>query len=90
MTGAARGCSDQGSELRIWDGNDMDDINLSPEELIAGMAPEEICELLAEMGMDATVSEAAAIQGMVAEFGSIEAAFEALADEDRSIERRAA
>lgn len=68
----------------------MDETNLSPEELIAGMTPDEICELLAEMGMAATPGEAAAIQGMVAELGSIDAAFEALADDAPSAIRRAA
>ena len=68
----------------------MDDTNLSPEELIAGMTPAEICELLAEMGMETTPSQAAAIQGMVAELGSIEAAFHALADSLSSADRRAA
>lgn len=90
MTGAAHGCGDRGSELRIRDRNDMDDTNLSPEELIAGMTPDEICELLAEMGMEVTTSEAAAMQGMVAELGSIEAAFNALADESTAEGRRAA
>lgn len=90
MTGAAPGCSDQGSELRVWDSNDMDDTNLSPEEMIAGMTPAEICELLAEMGMETTASEAAAIQELVAELGSIEAAFDALAESSPAAERRAA
>jgi hypothetical protein len=50
----------------------------SPEELIAGMNPDEICELLEEMGVNATLQQATAIQALVIEFGSLDATLELL------------
>ena len=68
----------------------MDEANLSSENLIAGMTPEEISELLAEMGMETSVEQAAEIQELIGEFGSLEAAFEAFQDAPEESDRFAA
>lgn len=67
----------------------MDEFNQSPEELIAGMSPDEICELLEEIGIDASSSEAEMIQELIEELGSLEDALEALAGQGGE-ERKAA
>lgn len=77
-------------DLRIGDESDMDESNLSSENLIAEMTPEEICELLSEMGTETTVDQAAAIQRLIGELGSLEAAFEALQDDSDQADRAAA
>ncbi len=50
----------------------------TPEELIAAMTTEELQELLEEMGVDATTEQAAGLQALIAESGSLEAALDAL------------
>jgi hypothetical protein len=55
----------------------MDETSLSPEELIAGMNPDEICELLAEMDIETTREQAIALQQMISQFGSLDAAMDA-------------
>jgi hypothetical protein len=55
----------------------MDETQLTPEELIAGMNPDEICELLAEMDIETTRDQALALQEMLSQFGSLEAAMDA-------------
>lgn len=50
----------------------MDDQHLTPEELIAGMTPDEICELLAEMEVVSSIDEAKLIQQMIHEVGSLD------------------
>lgn len=55
----------------------MDETSLSPEELIAGMNPDEICELLAEMDIETSREQAVALQQMIAQFGSLDAAMDA-------------
>jgi hypothetical protein len=56
----------------------MDDSQTTPEELIRGMTPDEICELLEEMGVQVSHAQAVAIQGLINRLGSLEAAFAAL------------
>ncbi len=56
----------------------MDDQHLTPEALIAGMTPDEICELLAEMDIDASVDEARLIQQMIREVGSLDEVLDVL------------
>lgn len=68
----------------------MDESNLTSENLIAEMTPEEICELLSEMGMETTIEQAAAIQHLIGEVGSLEAAFDALQDDADPADRQAA
>lgn len=57
----------------------MDEFNQSPEDLIAGMSPDEICELLEEIGIEASSEEAEIIQELIEELGSLEEALEVLA-----------
>jgi len=63
----------------------------TPEELIIAMTTEELCELLGEMGFEATDDQAGCIKALVEQMGSLEAALEALS-ETESVEdvRRAA
>lgn len=61
----------------------MDEPRLTPEELIRGMTPDEICELLEEMGISVSPAQAVAIQGMINRLGSLDAAFEALGKDPR-------
>ena len=60
----------------------MDEFTQSPEDLIAGMNPDEICELLEEIGIEATSDEAEMIQDLIEELGSLEEALQALANQD--------
>lgn len=60
----------------------MDEFTQSPEDLIAGMNPDEICELLEEIGIEATSDEAEMIQDLIEELGSLEEALQALASQD--------
>lgn len=73
-----------------WRHVEMDESNLTSESLIAQMTPEEICELLSEMGMETTEEQAAAIQRLIGELGSLEAAFDALQDDSDQADRAAA
>ncbi|WP_164101752.1 hypothetical protein [Candidatus Laterigemmans baculatus] len=68
----------------------MDESNLSSENLIAEMTPEEICELLAEMGMETTTDQAESLQRLIGELGSLEEAIEALQDDSGPADRAAA
>jgi hypothetical protein len=68
----------------------MDDFSQNPEELIAGMSTDELQELLAELGIEATDEEAAGIKSLVAEMGSLEAAISTLEVLDEVDARRAA
>jgi len=68
----------------------MDDFSQNPEEMIAGMSTDELQELLAELGIDATDEEAAGIKSLVAEMGSLEAAISTLEVLDEVDARRAA
>jgi len=61
----------------------MDDSHATPEELIRGMTPDEICELLEEMGIEVNHTQAVAIQGLLNRLGSLEAAFAALDADDQ-------
>ncbi len=45
----------------------------SPENLIAAMSTIELQELLNELGIDASESQAIAIQGLVRQLGSLDA-----------------
>ena len=67
----------------------MDESQLSQEELIVGMTPDEICELLEEIGVVANEEQASAMQRLVAQLGSLEAALDALGGDDTT-DRRAA
>lgn len=51
----------------------------TPEELIAAMTTEELQELLEEMGIEATQSQASGIKSLVRELGTLEAALETIA-----------
>ena len=51
----------------------------SPEELIAAMSTEELQELLIEMDIEATESQAIGIKNMVKQLGTLEAALEIIA-----------
>ena len=61
----------------------MEDRELSAEELIRGMNPDEICELLQDMGINIDERQAVAIQGLINRLGSLQAAFAALGEENR-------
>ncbi|MGV3483100.1 MAG: hypothetical protein ACO1RT_01640 [Planctomycetaceae bacterium] len=52
---------------------------ITPEELIAAMTTEELQELLSEMGIEATESEANGIKSLVKQMGTLEAALETIA-----------
>jgi 3-methyladenine DNA glycosylase Tag len=62
----------------------MDEHYQSPEDLIIGMSPDEICELLDEIGIDATCEDAEMIQELVEQLGSLEEALESLRDDTDS------
>jgi hypothetical protein len=51
----------------------------SPEALIAAMTSDELQELLSEIGIEATESQALGIKSLVAQLGSLEAVLETLA-----------
>lgn len=57
----------------------MNEEELQPEELITAMTADEVCELLSELGLPSTPDKARALQQLVASAGSIESAFEMLA-----------
>ena len=59
----------------------MDEHYQSPEDLITGMSPDEICELLDEIGINATCEDAEMIQDLVEQLGSLEEALESLRDD---------
>lgn len=67
----------------------MDEFNQSPEDLIAGMSPDEICELLEEIGIETSSEQAEMIQELIEELGSLEEALEVLANQ-ASEDRKAA
>jgi hypothetical protein len=60
----------------------MNEQKQTPEELIAGMAPDEICELLEEIGIEVDRDEASSIQRLIADLGSLDAALQAFGGED--------
>ncbi|XZE56770.1 hypothetical protein SH139x_002902 [Planctomycetaceae bacterium SH139] len=64
----------------------MDEQQLSPEELIRGMAADEICELLEAMGITVTAQQAVSLQGLINRLGSLDAAFAALSDDHQGRE----
>lgn len=66
----------------------MSEEELQPEELITAMTPDEVCELLSELGLPSTPEKARALQQLVSSAGSIEAAFEMIAQ--MATQRRAA
>lgn len=51
----------------------------TPEELIAAMTTEELQELLGEMGLEASESQAYGIKSLVNQLGTLEAALEVIA-----------
>ena len=59
----------------------MDEHYQSPEDLITGMSPDEICELLDEIGINATCEDAEMIQDLVEQLASLEEALESLRDD---------
>lgn len=68
----------------------MDESTPLPEELIAAMSTSELAEVLEELGIEADESQAAAIQRLVAQLGSLEAAIEAVDFLDETDDRMAA
>ncbi len=69
----------------------MDDTLQTPEELIADMSADELCELLEELGIEASDNQARGIKDLVAQLGSLEMAIDALTLMDDQVEvRRAA
>lgn len=62
--------------------------SLTPETLVLGMEPEELQELLQDMGFEPTRQTAAAIQSLIRQLGSLDAAIAALHDDQ--VQRRAA
>lgn len=68
----------------------MDESTPLPEELIASMSTSELAEVLEELGIEADELQAAAIQRLVAQLGSLEAAIEALDFLDETDDRMAA
>jgi hypothetical protein len=68
----------------------MDESTPLPEELIAGMSTSELAEVLEDLGIEADEAQAAAIQRLVAQLGSLEAAIEAIDFLDETDDRMAA
>jgi len=68
----------------------MDESTPLPEELIAGMSTSELAEVLEDLGIEADETQAAAIQRLVAQLGSLEAAIEAIDFLDETDDRMAA
>ncbi len=68
----------------------MDESTPLPEELIAGMSTSELAEVLEDLGIEANEAQAAAIQRLVAQLGSLEAAIEAIDFLDETDDRMAA
>lgn len=68
----------------------MDESTPLPEELIAGMSTSELAEVLEDLGIEANEAQAAAIQRLVAQLGSLEAAIEAIDFLDEIDDRMAA
>ena len=64
------------------------DPRVTPEDLILQMEPDELQELLAEMGFPATAGMVQGIRQLVAELGSLDAAIVTLNDDQ--VMRRAA
>ena len=67
-----------------------DETMQTPEDMIAEMSTDELQELLGELGFDATEQQAAGIQQLVHELGSLEGALETLFQLDDEAVRRAA
>ncbi len=61
---------------------------LTPEELITQMSSDELQELLSEIGFEASESMARCIQSLVKQLGSLEAAINALSQDN--LKQRAA
>lgn len=68
----------------------MEESTPLPEELIAGMSTSELAEVLEDLGIEADEAQAAAIQRLVAQLGSLEAAIEAVDFLDETDDRKAA
>lgn len=68
----------------------MDESTPLPEELIAGMSTSELAEVLEDLGIEADEAQAAVIQRLVAQLGSLEAAIEAIDFLDETDDRMAA
>lgn len=68
----------------------MEESTPLPEELIAGMSTSELAEVLEDLGIEADEAQAAAIQRLVAQLGSLEAAIEAVDFLDETDDRMAA
>jgi len=67
---------------------EYDPTSTSIEDLIRQMAPDELQELLVDLGFDRSPELALGIQRLVAELGSLDAAIVAL--HDTQVSRRAA
>lgn len=62
----------------------------TPEDLIAQLSIPELVEVLEELGIEADHKQAASIQKLVAQLGSVEAAIEAVQELGEPRDRRAA
>lgn len=62
----------------------------TPEDLIAQLSIPELVEVLEELGIEADHEQAASIQKLVAQLGSVEAAIEVVQELGDSWDRRAA
>lgn len=61
----------------------------SPEQLISAMTTEELQELLLELGLEATESQAISVKNLVKQFGSLDVAMEFIGSFDREARRAA-
>ncbi len=61
----------------------------SPEQLIAAMTNEELQELLSELGLEATESQAISVKNLVRQFGSLDVAMEFIGSFEREARRAA-
>ena len=61
----------------------------SPEQLIAAMTTEELQELLSELGLEATESQATSVKNLVRQFGSLDVAMEFIGSFEREARRAA-
>jgi len=62
----------------------MSEEPLSPEEVILQMTSEELCELLEDMGLEASPQIAHGIRRLIVELGSVDAAIVALSDQQQT------
>ncbi len=61
----------------------------SPEQLIVAMTNEELQELLSELGLEATESQAISVKNLVKQFGSLDVAMEFIGSFEREARRAA-